>query len=125
MNLRTKGRARAALNQQLEIFNESHVSLHSLWRVWGSPKGLDPRNWSKHAEPLLSGVTAYRANVDQEGASSSDLAPLLWTWEEESKDPWLTGDLMGEEFIAWAYATYLDTTLASRRTGANRLLMYP
>ena len=33
----------------------------------------------------------------------------MWIWEDESKDPWRTGDLMSHEFIAWAYATYLDS----------------
>jgi hypothetical protein len=122
---RGKGRARTALNQQLEIFGDDQVSLHSLWRAWGSPTKLDPQTWSEQAAPLLEGLAGYRANVDRDAPDPGDSSPLLWTWQDESKDPWLTGDLMSHEFVAWAYASFLDTRLGKKMNGANRLVRLP
>ena len=110
--------ARLALRQQVEFLGGGQVSLDSLWRAWGSPAGHDPRKWSELAAPLLSGFAAYLANLE-----TADRAPegaqLLWVWQEESKDPWHSGDLMSHEFIAWAYATYLDDRGESRGVSAS------
>jgi hypothetical protein len=108
MGVKSIGWARLALRQQVEIFGGDQVSLDSLWRAAASPAGHDPRRWSELAAPLLSGFSAY---LDRLGAGADSLTgpqELLWIWQEESKDPWRTGDLMSHEFIAWAYATYLD-----------------
>jgi len=99
--------ARVALGQQVEFLGSDQVSLDSLWRAWGSPKGHDPRRWSQLAAPLLSGFAAYLENLDRRDRAP-DKAQLLWVWQGESKDPWRSGDTMSHEFIAWAYATYLD-----------------
>jgi hypothetical protein len=118
MSIPTSGLARLALKQQVEFFGGGQVSLDSLWRAWDSPDGHDPRGWSERAAPLLSGFAAYLDNLDGQGCGA-DAARLLWIWEEESKDPWRSGDLMSHEYIAWAYATYLDTQFA-RRPGTAR-----
>lgn len=110
MSVKTSGLARLALRQQVEFLGDGQVSLDSLWRAWGSPSGHDPRSWTELAAPLLSGFAAYRSNLDGTDRSL-EMARLVWIWEEESKDPWRSGDLMSHEFIAWAYATYLDTQL--------------
>jgi len=112
MSVKMSGPAGSALRQQVEFLGEGQVSLDSLWRAWGSPRGHDPRSWSELAAPLLSGFAAYRGNLDGTDPSV-EAARLLWIWEEESKDPWRSGDLMSHEFIAWAYATYLDTSFGS------------
>ena len=39
----------------------------------------------------------------------------MWIWEDESKDPWCTGDLMSHELVALVYASHLDSR--RRRTG--------
>jgi hypothetical protein len=109
MRIETIGWARLALRQQVEIFGGDQVSLGSLWRAVGSPAGRDPRQWAELAAPLLSGFSAYRARLDEDAGPADSSGELLWIWEDESKDPWRTGDLMGHEFIAWTYATYLDT----------------
>jgi hypothetical protein len=103
-----------ALKQQVEIFGGAQVSLDSLWRAVACPAGHDPRAWSALAAPLLGGFASYIAALDGAPAHAADASRLLWTWEDESKDPWLTGDVMGEEFIAWAYAIYLDKHLERR-----------
>ena len=75
-----------------------------------SPAGHDPERWAELAAPLLSGFSAYLDRLDGTGGfGRPSTSRLLWIWEDESKDPWHTGDLMSHEFIAWAYATYLDT----------------
>jgi len=61
------------------------------------------------AEPLLSGFASYLGKLGGGLRRSADPSRLLWIWEDDSKDPWRTGDLMADEFIAWAYVTYLDT----------------
>jgi hypothetical protein len=109
MRIKTIGWARLALKQQVEIFGGDQVSLDSLWRAAESPKGQDPRTWSELAAPLLSGFASYLGKLDGGPRRSADPSRLLWIWEDDSKDPWRTGDLMTDEFIAWAYATYLDT----------------
>jgi hypothetical protein len=109
MGLHTIAWARLALKQQVEIFGGAQVSLDSLWRAVGSPAGHNPEAWSALAAPFLQGLAVYLAKL--EGDSSPPAARLVWIWEEESKDPWLTGDHMSDEFIAWAYATYLDAHL--------------
>jgi hypothetical protein len=120
MNVRTIDWARLALKQQVEFFGGDQVSLDSLWRSWGSPAGHDPRIWSGLAAPLIAGFTEYLVNLDGDGRSS-DESRLLWIWDDESKDPWRTGDLMSHEFIAWAYATYLDEHGESRETSASHI----
>ncbi len=67
---------------------------------------------------MLSGFAAYLANLE-----SRDRAPegsqLLWVWREDTKDPWHSGDMMSHEFIAWAYATYLDNHFGRRAATAT------
>jgi len=109
MRIKTVSWARLALKQQVEIFGGDQVSLDSLWRAAESPEGQDPRTWSELAAPLLSGFASYLGNLDGSARRSADPSRLLWIWDDDSKDPWRTGDLMADEFIAWAYATYLDT----------------
>jgi hypothetical protein len=116
MSLKTIGLARLTLKQQVEIFGGGLVSLDSLWRAWASPAGHDPRNWSELAAPLLAGFAAYLGNLSGNPDRSVEESRLLWSWEDESKDPWCTGDLMSHEFIAWAYATYLDSRFARGTT---------
>jgi hypothetical protein len=98
---------RLALQQQVELLGGGQVSLDSLWRAWGSPEGRDPRSWSVLAAPLLAGFAAYLANLEGDDRDPES-ARLLWVWRGESKDPWRSGDTMSHEFIARAYATYLD-----------------
>lgn len=112
------GLARLAVRQQVEIFGGEMVSLSSLWRLVGNPEGHDPERWAEVAAPLLSGFSAYLERLESSGGSSSERAQAIWTWEDESKDPWLTGDIMSHELIAWVYATYLD----SHRESANHRL---
>jgi hypothetical protein len=97
-----------ALRQQVEIFGGDQVSLDSLWRAAASPPGYDPRGWRTLAAPFLSGLASYLCKIDGQ-PGDDDASRLVWTWDEESKDPWLTGDLMSDEFVALAYAIYLDT----------------
>ena len=111
MTTKTSGWAKTALRQQIEIFGEDQVSLDSLWRSVDSPDGHDPRRWSVTATPLLAGFSAYLDRLQGNMDRAADPSRLLWLWDGESKDPWRTGDLMTHEFIAWAYATYLDSTL--------------
>jgi hypothetical protein len=118
MRSETIGLARLAVRQQVEIFGGDQVSLSSLWRAVGSPHGREPEQWAEVAAPLLAGFSAYLDRLESLGASSSESARGLWTWEDESKDPWLTGDLMSHELIAWVYASHLDC-LRERRS--NRL----
>jgi hypothetical protein len=111
MSRKANGWARTALKQQVEIFGEEQVSLDSLWRAVASPPGHDPRHWSGLAAPLLSGFSAYLSRLTGDDESTADPSRMLWIWRDSSKDPWHTGDLMTHEFIAWAYATYLDDLL--------------
>jgi hypothetical protein len=110
MVTRTTGWARLALRQQVEIFGGDQVSLHSLWRAVSSPPGHDPDCWRALAAPFLSGLAAYLGKVDGRptGDADANASRMVWIWEDESKDPWLTGDLMSDEFVASAYAAYLD-----------------
>jgi hypothetical protein len=121
-DIKTTSLARLALKQQVEFFGGGQVSLDSLWRAWGSPAGRDPRIWSELAAPLLSGFAAYLGNLDGDPARPAEASRLLWIWEDESKDPWRSGDLMSHEFIAWAYATYLDTHLGRRSSSLTHSL---
>jgi hypothetical protein len=108
MRIERIGWARLALRQQVEIFGGYQVSLDSLWRSVASPAGHDPHGWSELAAPLLAGFSAYLLRLGGDSVSTVNSSRLMWTWDDESKDPWRTGDLMTHEFIAWAYATYLD-----------------
>jgi hypothetical protein len=108
MRTKTISWARLALEQQVEIFGGDQVSLDSLWRAVESPEGRDPRTWSELASPFLSGFASYLGKLDGGLGRSADPSRLLWIWEDDSKDPWRTGDLMANDFIAWAYANYLD-----------------
>jgi hypothetical protein len=119
MLTRTIGWARLALKQQVEIFGGAQVSLDGLWRAAGSPPGHDPRRWQALAAPFLSGFAAYARQLDGRRAVDADSSRLIWTWDDESKDPWLHGDLMSEEFVAAAYATYLDTYSDRPTRGAS------
>jgi len=121
MRVEKIGWARLALRQQVEIFGGDQVSLDSLWRSVASPAGHDPRRWSDLAAPLLSGFSTYLERLDAAPDSTADPSRLMWIWEDESKDPWRTGDLMSHEFIAWTYAAYLDSRFehpAHRLAGA-------
>jgi len=124
MGKKTSGWARTALRQQLEIFGEDQVSLDSLWRAAARPVGHDPRCWSALAAPLLCGFSAYLSRLDGDADTAADPSRLLWTWSDESKDPWHTGDLMSHEFIAWAYATYLDSRLENGASNAPVTLVH-
>jgi hypothetical protein len=122
MSIKHIGWARLALRQQVEFFGGDQVSLDSLWRSVASPAGHDPHRWSELAAPLLSGFSTYLDRLYEGAESKPGLTKLLWIWEDESKDPWRTGDLMSHEFIAWTYATYLDTHVdrqPSRHGGVN------
>jgi hypothetical protein len=110
MNTTINNPAGVALEEQVEFLGSAQVSLSSLWRAWNCPDGHDPRSWSELAAPLLSGFAAYLANLDG-GDRAAHRARLLWVWLGESKDPWHFGDTMSHEFIARAYATYLDDLL--------------
>ena len=109
MRIETTGLARLAVRQQVEIFGGDQVSLNSLWRAVGSPAGQDPKRWSELAAPLLDGFSSYLDRLENHGDSPGGQSPLLWVWEDESKDPWRTGDLMSHELIAWVYASHLDS----------------
>ena len=109
MRSETIGLARLAVRQQVEIFGGDQVSLSSLWRAVGSPDGREPDRWAEVAAPLFAGFSAYLDRLESLGVSSSGSARGLWIWEDESKDPWLTGDLMSHELVAWVYATHLDS----------------
>jgi hypothetical protein len=117
MSTKISNLAGLALRQQVEFLGGGQVSLDSLWRAWGSPHGHDPGRWSELAAPLLAGFAAYLANLGGQDAEP-EAVQLLWVWREESKDPWHSGDTMSHEFIAWAYATYLDDHLG-RRTATS------
>ncbi len=119
MSIKHVGWARLALRQQVEFFGGDQVSLDSLWRSVGSPAGHDPQRWSELAAPLLSGFSTYLDRVYQGTESKPGSARLVWIWDEESKDPWRTGDHMSHEFIAWTYATYLDAH--HERPSSNRI----
>jgi len=116
MRIETLGLARLAVRQQIEIFGGDQVSLNSLWRAVGSPAGHDPDRWSEVAAPLLAGFSSYLDQLESFDGSSTGSSRLLWIWEDESKDPWRTGDLMSNELIAWVYASHLDTD-RERRAG--------
>jgi hypothetical protein len=114
MRSETIGLARLALRQQVEIFGDAQVSLNSLWRAVGSPDGHEPERWAEIAAPLLSGFSAYFDRLESFSGSPSAAVRLLWNWDDESKDPWLTGDLMSHELIARVYASHLDSIRAPR-----------
>jgi hypothetical protein len=112
MSVKTMKWATRALRQQLEIFGGEQVSLDSLWRAVGSPAGYEPRRWSELATPLLGGFSAYLDRLGGDPDATADMARLLWIWQDDSKDPWRTGDMMTNEFIASVYAGYLDEQVA-------------
>ena len=114
MRSETIGLARLSVRQQVEIFGGDQVSLSSLWRAVGSPRGREPEQWAEIAAPLLTGFTAYLDRLENLGNSGSGSARMVWIWEDESKDPWLTGDLMSHELLAWVYASHLDSQLERR-----------
>jgi hypothetical protein len=111
MSENSTGWARRVLAQQVEISGSDQISLDSLWRAVACPAGHDPRRWSDLASPLLSGYSAYLDRLEGEADSTADPSRLVWIWKERSTDPWRTGDLMSDQFIAWAYASYLDSEL--------------
>ncbi len=116
MGLGSESWARTILRQQVEIFGEEQVSLDSLWRAVGSPRGHDPRRWAELAAPLLAGYATYLGRLDGETDRAADPSRSLWIWRDDSKDPWRTGDLMTHELIASAYASYLDGLLEESTT---------
>jgi hypothetical protein len=121
MRSETIGLARLAVRQQVEIFGAQQVSLNSLWRAVGSPEGQEPKRWAEVAAPLVSGFSAYFDRIETIGGSPDAETRPLWTWEDESKDPWHTGDLMSHELIALVYASHLDSRReqrANRRTNS-------
>ena len=122
MRSETIGLARLAVRQQVEIFGGDQVSLSSLWRAVGSPAGESPERWADVAEPLLSGFSAYLDRLETIVGSPSARARSLWSWEDESKDPWRTNDLMGHELIALIYASHLDTIRELRCIGHSTSL---
>lgn len=97
------GGAGFALRQQVEIFGHEAVSLSSLWRAVGSPRGRDPGAWALLAQPLIAGFARYRADLDPDFDR-----PVVWTWDGEDGEPWHAGDLMGLGELAGLYAAYLD-----------------
>jgi hypothetical protein len=121
MRSETIGLARLAVRQQVEIFGADQVSLNSLWRAVGSPAGQEPEKWAEIAATLLSGFSAYLDRLESIGGTPGSGTRPLWTWEDESKDPWCTGDLMSHELIALVYASHLDSRRehrANRRTNS-------
>jgi hypothetical protein len=121
MSERSTGWARRAMAQQVEIFGSDQISLDSLWRAVGCPAGHDPRRWSDLASPLLSGYTAYLDRLAGDVDSTADPSRLVWIWKERSNDPWRTGDLMSDQFIAWSYASYLDSELVKARPAESSM----
>jgi hypothetical protein len=121
MRSETIGLAQLAVRQQVEIFGGDQVSLNSLWRAVGSPAGHDPARWAEVAGPLLAGFSAYLERLASmagaDAGTASIASRLLWTWEDESKDPWCTGDLMSHELIALVYASHLDSRRSRRSNG--------
>jgi hypothetical protein len=95
--------AGTSLRQQLEIFGDEGVSLHSLWRAVGRPGGRDPRSWSLLAAPLIGGYARYLAKI----RPGSD-RPVVWVWNGDDGEPWRVGDLMCLGGLAHLYAAYLD-----------------
>ena len=53
--------------------------------------------------------------------STADPSRLVWIWKERSNDPWRTGDLMSDHFIAWAYASYLDSELVKAQPAESSM----
>lgn len=113
------GLAQMAVRQQVEIFGGDQVSLNSLWRAVGNPDGQDPARWAEVAGPLLAGFLAYFERLESLGGVDAGAggSRLLWTWEDESKDPWCTGDLMSHELVALVYASHLDSRRMRRSNG--------
>src|SRR5262249_37581901 len=120
MSAKIANLARLALRQQVEFLGGGQVSLDSLWRAWGSPTGHDPRRWAELAAPLLSRFAEDLANLESDDRAPEG-AELLWRWREETKDPWHSGDMMSHEFIASAYATYLDHRFGRRAATVSEL----
>jgi hypothetical protein len=104
MTRRLGGVAEHAMRQQVEIFGSGGVSLHTLWRAVGWPRGHDPHSWTERANALIAGYALYLTRIDPAWA-----APVLWVFEGDDGDPWRVGDLMGRGEIAQIYANYLDT----------------
>jgi hypothetical protein len=107
------GLAEAVLRQQVEIFGRSGISLDSLWRAVGEPAGHEPRSWAVLAEPLLRGFAGYLANLGRRRILPTADPTVLWTWDAESSEPWRTGDLMSNAWVARLYASYLDSQVST------------
>jgi hypothetical protein len=121
MSDQSTGWARRALAQQVEIFGGDQISLDTLWRAVACPAGHDPRRWSDLASPLLSGYSAYLDRLEGDADSTADPSRLVWTWKDRSNDPWRSGDLMSDEFIARAYANYLDSEIVKARPAPSSM----
>jgi hypothetical protein len=97
------GSAGFSLRQQVEIFGRDGVSLTSLWRAVGRPRGHDPRAWTLLAQPLIAGYARYLTDLDPDANR-----PVVWVWNGDDGEPWRSGDLMSRGDLAQVYAAYLD-----------------
>jgi hypothetical protein len=104
MTRRPGGVAVIALREQVEIIGSCDVSLHTLWRAVGEPRGHDPHSWAERADALIAGYAHYVTRIDPRPAD-----PVLWVFDGIDGDPWRVGDLMGRGEIAQIYANYLDS----------------
>ena len=77
------GSAEFSLRQQVEIFGRDGVSLTSLWRAVGRPRGHDPRAWTLLAQPLIAGYARYLADLDPDADR-----PVVWVWNGDDGEPW-------------------------------------
>ncbi len=92
------------------------MASRSVSTACGGPSAARPdvnpaagRNWLR---PLLGGFSAYLDRLSGDPDATADMTRLLWIWQDDSKDPWHTGDMMSNEFIASVYAAYLDEQVA-------------
>ena len=108
MNSLSSGPAIVVLKQQVEIFGRNGVSLDSLWRAAGEPVGRDPRSWAVLAEPILDGLRGYLTNLGERRTVVPVASNVIWTWSAASSEPWRTGDLISNSWVARVYADYLD-----------------
>lgn len=100
----------ALLTQQIELIGPAAVSLDSLWRAAGCPSERNPRKWIDLAAPLINGFRRYLENLPARRLDEvAENGKVLWIWNGEDSEPWHTGDVMTHEFLARAYASYLDS----------------
>ena len=102
--------AESALRRQVEILGGEWISLDDLWRSAGCPEGREPDAWAELASALLVGFTRYRQGLARAAGRPTPVeCPPLWRWDGEDAAPWRSGDLMADDLIARAYASYLDS----------------